>query len=461
MAFINQGPPCIILEPYHGIKRTEELDWGLLVSISLPIKPDAASQETDQLKESESSLPYLSIVAASRNDNHGGDPLIRTQIFVNSFSRQCELFRIPAEIIIIDWNPVKNRPGLAAVLHLPPKSTYCRGRVITVPSFFHQQLKYSQQLPFFQMIAKNVGIARAKGQFILATNIDIVFSNELMEFISKRKLDPQKVYRVDRIDIPPGLTSQANLNEVLDYAWLNPIRSHRRFEPKSLLHTLYGNNVFSSVAKLDPGFRQRHQFVEAFCEDRVWQTRTDPLAPLNHLHTNACGDFTLLSRQGWNSIGGYPEFEAFSFNIDSMGLAAAHYGGYEEVSLLPPHVCFHIDHQIGSGWSLEGEKQLFKRIQEAGILSPEWPVLMPLVERMREKNQHLEFNQEGWGLSRFNLPEQKIGDTQNLSLQDLEELALEAEGHNVSALHNNFDLDRLTRAHERRPPINGHAIFFK
>ena len=59
--------------------------------------------------------PYLSVVAASRNDDHGGDPLIRTQIFINNFARQCEKYRLSAELIIVDWNPVIDRPGLAGV----------------------------------------------------------------------------------------------------------------------------------------------------------------------------------------------------------------------------------------------------------------------------------------------------------------------------------------------------------
>ena len=130
--------------------------------------------------------PYLSIVAASRNDDHGGDPLIRTQIFIKNFALQCERFQLPAEILLIDWNPVVYCPGLAAGLALPPESSSCQARVVTVPTSLHRRLKYAEQLPLFQMIAKNVGIRRAQGQFILATNIDIIFSNELIQFITQQ-----------------------------------------------------------------------------------------------------------------------------------------------------------------------------------------------------------------------------------------------------------------------------------
>ena len=207
-------------------------------------------------------LPYLSVVAASRNDDHGGDPLIRTQIFINNFARQCEKYRLPAELIIVDWNPVPDRPGLAAVLHLPDESTFVQARTVTVPRLLHQRLKYAERLPFFQMIAKNVGIRRATGQFVLATNIDILFSDELMQFIARQQLDPKKQYRVDRYDIESGLSQQATLEETLDYAWSHPIRAHRRYQPDRLVQHLYARELFKRSAFLRQNFRGKDENVD-------------------------------------------------------------------------------------------------------------------------------------------------------------------------------------------------------
>ena len=400
--------------------------------------------------ESPPSSPYLSIVAASRNDDHGGDPLIRTQIFITNFSRQCEKFRLPAEIIIVDWNPVPGRPGLAAVLNLPSEVPFVRTRVVTVPTALHQRLKYSEQLPLFQMIAKNVGIRRAKGQFILATNIDILFSDELIRFIALQRLDTKKQYRVDRYDIQSGLTREASLDEAMNYAWSNPIRAHRRYCPERLLQHLYGDELFKNACIPDLNFCENQEGVAIVQEHGVWQVRPSRSVNMSHLHTNACGDFTLLSREGWEAIRGYPEFAAYSFNIDSMGLIAAHYAGYEEVSLLPPCVCFHIEHGIGSGWTPEGEKKLFNRLRDAGILNPEWPVLMPLVDEMRAKSKALEFNHAGWGMADFDLPEQAMGDTDAIPTDTLARLNVQAETRDVSAIQPTFDLDRLTLAYERR-----------
>ena len=46
------------------------------------------------------------------------------------------------------------------------------------------------------MIAKNIGIRRASGKFILATNIDVIINQKLYEFISQKKLEEKKIYRI-------------------------------------------------------------------------------------------------------------------------------------------------------------------------------------------------------------------------------------------------------------------------
>jgi hypothetical protein len=394
--------------------------------------------------------PYISIVAASRNDDHGGDPLIRTQIFINNLARQCQMHQLPAELIIVDWNPIPERPGLAAALHLPSDSTFIRARTVTVSAFFHQRLKYADRLAFFQMIAKNVGIRRAKGQFILVTNIDILFSDELIQFIARQRLDSKKQYRVDRYDIESGLTQKATLKETLDYAWSHPIRSHRRYQPNQLVRQLYGGEIFQRSCVPGQNLERKIDGVAVLQEEGVWQIRPERSAEIGFLHTNACGDFTLMSRDAWFSIRGYPEFEAFSFNIDSIGIVAAHYAGYEEVALLPPCVCFHIEHAVGSGWTPEGEQHLFERLEKTGILNPEWPVLTPLVEEMRKEARALEFNNPNWGMADIELPERMLGDDTPVSESQLDKLAAVAKTHPVSAIQPAYDLDLLTLLHERR-----------
>ncbi len=394
-------------------------------------------------------VPYLTIVVASRNDDHGGDPLIRTQIFINTFARQCEKYRLPAELILVDWNPVEGRPGLGGVLQLPAAASYCSARVITVPGVLHHRFKYSDRLPFFQMIAKNAGIRRARGKFILATNIDIIFSEELIRHLSAQQLDPRKMLRVDRYDIHSGLTVKMSLDETLAYAWANPVRSNRRFHPRALVEHLYGDELFKRRCEPDPKVCRKIKGVSVVAEDGVWSVRSQHDIPFESLHTNACGDFTLLSREGWDAVTGYPEFEAFSLNIDSIGIAAAHYAGFEEVALLPPCVCFHIEHSLGSGWTPEGEKKLLERLNRNGILNPEWHVLAPLVNEMRAGKQPCALNGPGWGLAEFELPEEPLlAGRIEIGPVHPHECSVPT-GRSVCALLPDFDLDRLSLWQDR------------
>jgi FkbM family methyltransferase len=172
--------------------------------------------------------PYLSVVVTTRNDDHGGDPLKRLQALVNTFDEQCRRNRLDAELIVVEWNPLADRSTVASLLVLP-EQPFCTYRFIEVPPSLHQRLQYADVLPLFQMIAKNVGIRRARGQFVLATNIDIIFSNELMAYIGSRQLQPGHLYRVDRHDIEPNLPLDAPLDAQIDYCRNHQLRVHTRW----------------------------------------------------------------------------------------------------------------------------------------------------------------------------------------------------------------------------------------
>ena len=56
------------------------------------------------------------------------------------------------------------------------------------------ELKASERLPLFQMIGKNVGIRRSRAPFVLATNVDIIFSDALFSFLAETKDVPLPQY---------------------------------------------------------------------------------------------------------------------------------------------------------------------------------------------------------------------------------------------------------------------------
>ncbi len=59
------------------------------------------------------------------------------------------------------------------------------------------------------------------------------------------------------------------------------------------------------------------------------------------VHTNACGDFTLMAREHWCDLRGYPEFDLFSMNLDSILCISAHHGGAREQMLDEPMRIYH------------------------------------------------------------------------------------------------------------------------
>ena len=87
----------------------------------------------------------------------------------------------------------------------------------------HAKLDHSDKIPLFQMIGKNVGIRRASGKFILATNIDILFSDKLMQFI-KFQLQPGILYRADRLDVPEQLPETKEMKKILEFCAANYFR---------------------------------------------------------------------------------------------------------------------------------------------------------------------------------------------------------------------------------------------
>jgi len=171
--------------------------------------------------------PYLSVVVTTRNDDHGGDPLKRLQAFVNAFDEQARRTGLDAEVIVVEWNPPPERPTVGAMLRLPDPS-WCTYRFVEVPPELHAGLRHADVLPLFQMIAKNVGIRRASGRFILATNIDIIFSMELVEYLGSQPLQPGYLYRVDRHDIQADLPVDAPVETQLAWAASHQLRVHTR-----------------------------------------------------------------------------------------------------------------------------------------------------------------------------------------------------------------------------------------
>jgi hypothetical protein len=425
------------------------------------------------------------------------------------------------------------------------------------------------------MIGKNAGIRRARGEFVLATNIDILFSPELIAFMAKRALQPEKMYRIDRYDVMSDVPIAASPEEQNAYCREHLLRVNRRdgtfvvgCDGKPALGrtdvttpdcgVLFGEGWYAPerygsreifrwarqrsmlladppagaevlVLDVDPGpgivggpleieIRLEGEFVARLQVQRrsrirlraawngvkrveilfhgnavpisrdprtlifrvlrvEWEhsggsaaapeatvhpisamrrlavlreglrtlvarlaysgpvvdvtvpvspsmqrvfkllagstrlPKQEEIGPLSNrvppllLHTNACGDFTLVAKERWLDLRGYPEFDMYSMNVDSVFCYAAHHGGATEEFLPDPMRIYHIEHGAGSGWTPEGQVKLYERLARAGISWLDGETLLSWGGQMRQFNSPMVFNRDNWGLADYDLPE--------------------------------------------------------
>jgi hypothetical protein len=172
--------------------------------------------------------PYLSVIVTSRNDDHGGTLLRRMQAFATCLLQQCRRHRLSAELIVVEWNPPPDRPPLARALRWPQGPLPCPVRFIEVPAALHQRFRHAGALPLFQMIAKNVGLRRARGRYLLATNIDLLFNDDLMAFLAGRPLRPGALYRIDRTDVGSDVPPDGPVDAQLAYCRAHHLRANTK-----------------------------------------------------------------------------------------------------------------------------------------------------------------------------------------------------------------------------------------
>ena len=337
--------------------------------------------------------PLLSIVVTSRNDDHGGNLLRRMQLFVSGLLEQAGRYNFNAELVIVEWNPPTDQPRLAQALRWPDKTGPCSVRIIEVSPEIHRRFEHSGRLPLYQMIGKNVGIRRARGQFVLATNIDILFSNEMVRFFASGELMKGRLYRVDRHDVRSDIPDNAPIDLQLAYCRRNIIRINRRDGTQILNGGPTVRGVIKGVLK------------------HVRRVRRLIKGEASPLHTNACGDFTLMAREHWLAVRGYAEFHMYSFWLDSLLCYAAYYAGAKEIILRDPMRIYHIEHSPGSGWMPgSGGELLNRRLMAAGIPQLSADQYAAWVKQMHREQRSIIFNEseEAWGLANERLPETVI-----------------------------------------------------
>jgi hypothetical protein len=334
--------------------------------------------------------PYLSIIAASRNDNHGGDMTRRMNLFINGLIHQCNKYKLPVELIMVEWNPPEDKPLLKEVLPKPKTGDMLSLRYIVVPKEVHNKYFHAPNIPLFQMTAKNVGIRRASADYILCTNIDLLFNDELMAELAKRNLEKGKFYRANRCDVPADISDAISVEAQLLWCHENIIRRHGFTKGNQNLvgfpSWVYYSHTFSLILNSIAG---------------VFRRWIDPFFSMSTTDYMACGDFTLMSKVDWLDILGYVELDLYSIHIDSMALYACLANGMQQ-HLYPKSMCtYHIDH--ADGWATMNPLEVLSFFQKRpGI---DWSLQHAAGKYIIEHKTNYGINKPDWGFANENFKE--------------------------------------------------------
>ena len=222
-----------------------------------------------------------------------------------------------------------------------------------------------------EWIAKNVGLRRAKGEYLLATNADIIFNEESIKFLALKELSPECFYRIDRYDVEKSIPLDRSIEEQLDFC------------AKHWVKVRTGKGVMKrSYSFLD------YQYLRSLVGWLKARLINDPRAGI---HTQASGDFFLMHREHWHNLRGYPELSIRSF-IDGYMCFMAASSGLSQIILNGKKRIYHQGHIRPRGPLSSTDYQLYRQRGK----------------QMMESRQPLIMNDEKWGLWEENLSETSI-----------------------------------------------------
>ena len=257
--------------------------------------------------------PYVSIVITGRNDDYGDNFLNRISTFVRSLAHQTQSYPGVFELVIVEWNPLSDRPGLARVL---PGTPGLPVRVITVPEHVHQQLNAT--LPVLEFHGKNVGIRRAHGEFVLVTNPDIIFTDQLIDTLAKKQLRLDSFYRTDRYDFYSNGISDIASGDIAAFALEHVFQGHLCMGSGSASPEITAPSSLNAL----------------------------PVSVVNAdgIHTNGCGDFILASKEAFYTARGLVEMVGQKWHLDSYSLLRLAVNKMKQVVWTAPNCIFHMHH---------------------------------------------------------------------------------------------------------------------
>lgn len=134
----------------------------------------------------------LSLVMVGRNDDYMPDFAQRVRIAI-----EWNLRHLVEEVIFVEWNPPEGRPWLSTAL----ARDFSRVRCYVVPHAIHLEIARNPSLPLMEYHAKNVGIRRAKSDWVIAGNADVAVAPDAILTIRQGPIEEGRAYTAERMDI--------------------------------------------------------------------------------------------------------------------------------------------------------------------------------------------------------------------------------------------------------------------
>lgn len=341
---------------------------------------------------------FLSIVVAARNDNYGGDFEHRFQNFIRWNSELLEARKLETEIVIVNWNPIPSAAPLRDTIRFP-RLRNVAFRIIDVPHELHATFDSDSRLevPLYEFPAKNVGVARARGRYILCTNADVLFHPELVAQLGESRLDARNYYRTERCDFTADVDPAASRERTLETIEGSVVAVYTKGARKAVRRRLDHEALVNLKRRNEIELALKRRLMSGVVSILPSKLKTWIYNPSYELFFHASGDFTLSHRDNWLPLRGYPESTYISTHTDSLFIAMLNHNSITERRLEWP--VFHREHERRYDLVNRSRAAMFRR---------QYKLLVRETWRMKQQGRPTIYNDENWGLRRHQLEEREL-----------------------------------------------------
>tara|TARA_R100000808_G_scaffold20160_1_gene43649 strand:+ start:4374 stop:5453 length:1080 start_codon:yes stop_codon:yes gene_type:complete len=204
----------------------------------------------------------ISIVVCGKNDNYGGHFDERLYLTLKYNIKKFTQIGVETEIIFVEWNPIEDKPLLSLSLVEKFDNIKC----FVVDAKMHESLRGPyEHMSFLEFFAKNVGIRRASGDYIICTNADVFYGDNVFEYIAQNELQDHIIYRTERKDIRFAWLKGLSEQDLKDATFRDNPVGGKPYVDASGDFTLASKKLFMQIQ----GYDENMRFVKIHKDSRI------------------------------------------------------------------------------------------------------------------------------------------------------------------------------------------------